>query len=247
MRRNSWVSYAIVGALAVLTAAMLIVLVVTRPTPSTAGFVEPRYSVSSQPEPAATATVEATGGKLRVLVLGDSLALGSTTTRPGIGWADLVKKSLSKKAAVQETVIARSTQNRGVTAEDALQHLPGGTFDLVIVEVGTNDAVHNTVEAFKKSYTALLGKIRAGSPHAAVLCLDAWGDKQKTLPFDVAEYNAVGDAHDVYVPITPLFNDESNRWASGQLPDGTKTDNFHPNDTGHAAIAKLVENAVTVR
>lgn len=202
-------------------------------TPPAVAGDRPTFDEAEQDEPPFPA-----GAPLTMLVLGDSLTLGATSSAPELAWVPLLTAEIQQTNPVTVTTVAQSMAARGVEVSDALTNLPSGTFDIVAVEVGTNDAIHSDLVTFTADYTTLLSRIREASPQAALACLSAWGNKDDNREFNAAIETACKAASGSFVNISNLHADESNRWAESVLPDGTATDNFHPNDKGHAAIAQ---------
>jgi lysophospholipase L1-like esterase len=77
---------------------------------------------------------------------------------------------------------------------------------LVVVQVGINDIGAGIgTRAFRTSYDSFLGKVAAGSPRAAIVCLSvvAWGEQWTSGP-PIAWNNGVAS----YDTIIPVYNNE---------------------------------------
>lgn len=188
------------------------------------------------------------GRPLRVLFVGDSLTVGKYALRRGSAFPALVTAALRARGRVTESVRART----GVTASYwAPRSLP--VADLVVIELGTNDfSVHLTPPAaFASDYARLVANVRSRSPHAQLLCLSLWrsshyGYEGETL----LTYNK-SVAHEcrggAFVWISALYDAKGARQPAGLPSFLGKTDGFHPNATGHRAIAKAIERTLGVR
>jgi acyl-CoA thioesterase I len=185
------------------------------------------------------------GRPLRVLFVGDSLTLGKYAVRPGSAFPALVTADLRARGRVTESLRART----GVTASYwASRPLPAA--DLVVIELGTNDfSVHLTPPAaFATDYARLVANVRAGSPHAQLLCLSLWrsshygygGETLLTYNKSVA-HECRGGA---FVWISALYDAKGARQPAGLPSFLGKTDGIHPNDTGHREIARAIERTL---
>ncbi len=172
-------------------------------------------------------------GVATVLVSGDSLAGAFFATTPEQGFVSLVSGAL---APVQITEAAQAHQT--LTTVAAITDVPSDV-DLAIVELGTNDVGEQTpLHDFDAQYGALLDRIRASSPEAAIVCLGTWtgwgGDYDRAI-----ESACVGHSGR-YVPLGSLFRDTANRGPEGRATFIGAGDDFHPNDLGHRAIADAI-------
>jgi acyl-CoA thioesterase-1 len=198
------------------------------------------------PAPGAHARVVWPAGRpLRVLFVGDSLTVGYYASRRNTAFPALVTAALRAHAPVREAVRARS----GVTASYwAVRPLPSA--DLVVLELGTNDyrkepTPHAT---FERDYRRLIANVRARSPHARLLCVSLWRTSHyryggaTLLSYNrIVARNCRGGA---FVWISELYDTEAARDPAGLPSFLGRTDGFHPNDTGHRAIAKAIEQTL---
>jgi lysophospholipase L1-like esterase len=187
------------------------------------------------------ATATATPTSTRLVVVGDSLAAGRIADSPDEAFPQLVAKALHAQPEV--VGIPGAT-----TAQLAAQPLPGQG-NVVVVEAGTNDFLYQTPRRrFADDYRALLAKVAAASPGAKLVCLTTW------IPKDVAGrppakipasfYNATirhACAAGALADISPLADAQPPTRGPAGRPTFLGTgDDFHPNSTGHAAIARLI-------
>ncbi|MEO5317577.1 SGNH/GDSL hydrolase family protein [Arthrobacter sp. CC3] len=179
---------------------------------------------------------------LRVLFAGDSLTAGYATTAPALAFRELVAAELGKTGAVAQTVAGKPGQTTAEAAPEVAA--AGADFNLVVVELGTNDVIKSNPATFTTDYKALLASIRAKSPTAPMVCLGGWNSAAKAKAFDAVIESECTAAGGKYRVLSGKFVVEANRWANGLLPNGTKADNFHPSDKGHAVIAQQVMSAI---
>lgn len=109
--------------------------------------------------------------------------------------------------------------------------------DAVVINLGTNDVGHGVSTAtFQTVYTQLLRTIRAKYPRAAVLALQTFTKRYAAqTQAAVRTVTTAGDRNTFFVP------------TDGWIPAGGLSDNVHPNDAGHRAIAARLAPIITER
>jgi lysophospholipase L1-like esterase len=179
----------------------------------------------------------------RLVVVGDSLAAGR--------FADTPEQAFPQLLATAEHAQLELVAVPGFTAAQlATQAVPRDA-QIVVVEAGTNDFLRQTPRRqFAADFRALLAKVTAASPGAKLACATMW------IPFDgkglppakvaPASYNAtIRRACTAVADITALFNAQpATRGPEGRITFLGPSDDFHPNSTGHAAIARAIEAAL---
>jgi lysophospholipase L1-like esterase len=188
------------------------------------------------------------GRPLRVLFIGDSLTVGKYAVRQSGAFPALVTAALRAGGRVTESVRART----GVTASYwAARPLPAA--DLVVLELGTNDfSAHLTPPAtFKRDYARLVANVRAGSPHAQLLCLSLWrsshyGYEGESLPTynKTVAHSCRGGA---FVWISALYDAKGARQPAGIPTFLGRSDSVHPNHVGHHGIARAIEQTLRLK
>lgn len=150
------------------------------------------------------------------------------------------------------------TGQTGLTAAAAYNTLynqvPMTPANLVIVELGTNDYLNNTLSTdFATDYGLLLELLGDRNPTALFLCCQIWAPNAPNAignypdPYNNKIATAAGNLWSTHglightVAITPLYQVAGNRGPAGVCTGtGGTSDTFHPNDTGHAAIASAI-------
>ncbi len=127
--------------------------------------------------------------------------------------------------------------------------------DLIVIELGTNDVAAQTdLTTFQNQYTSLLNQLVTNSPNALFMCLGVWDDRApdtnagQTLggsDYDMRIQSVCAQQRSVYVDITSLYKNMSYHGPQGVSTFSGTSDWFHPNDTGHAAIADLLLSSLT--
>lgn len=186
-------------------------------------------------------------GVIDYLLVGDSIANGGAATVPERSFRELVASQLAKRGPVETVLAGKAGQGVDLIAPQALA--AGGGFDVIVVEVGTNDVKSSEptaeeVVAFTKSYNSLVASLRDRSPSAALVCLGPWRAASVGAGFEAAVEAACVAQGGKYRPLSQHYTVKENRWREGVMPDGTPTDNFHPSDDGHADIASEVLGAL---
>jgi lysophospholipase L1-like esterase len=137
--------------------------------------------------------------------------------------------------------------SNGGTAQRALQNpdMPRDQ-NLYVVELSTNDAVRMSHSDFRRSYAELLDRIKTASPDAALLCIGPWRPRDVAARFDTIIKDLCEARGGVFRSISDISEDEKNKGPAGVPAFEGLSDDFHPNDRGHAAIASRMLDAVAV-
>lgn len=174
------------------------------------------------------------GQPYRVLFAGDSVTVGVGASSEKQGYREVILAELRKRGDIQPTVAATSGATTAEVAPAALA--AGDAFDLLIVELGTNDMERTDPAKFKADYTTLITGLRTKSPNAALVCAGLWQPTAAAKTFDEAVAQACDAAGGQYRPLGSIFVTATNRPGSG--------DTFHPNDAGHSKIASQMLTAL---
>ena len=184
-------------------------------------------------------------GPLKVLFAGDSLTAGYYATKQTDGFSQLVVADLLKKGPVERLGASRAGGNLSTVGN--LVDIPDG-FDLAIIELGTNDIQGKTDPAvFPGQYTALLKKVQAASPKAALICMGTWGSAgTDTDAYDAAIEKSCVAHGGKYIDLSLEFAKSGNRGPAGVNVWAGASDTFHPNNAGHARLAALVMDHLAI-
>lgn len=243
-RKKRLVSKLPIIGLAALSVATLAVVGMAF-TDSTDTDIAAVESFNSTPAPTVAPTATDTrlkvarpeGAPLRVLVAGDSLSQGRFATAANEAYVPRLREALSAGGEVVLDVIG----NSGKTSAEVTPDIPKAPYDLVILELGTNDAMKEDVaQKFHENYRALVTAVRDASPNAALMCAGSWQTDYRASAVDPQIYKQCTDQGGKFVRLNSLFNNSENRGpdkAQGVYGVG---DNFHPNSKGHEAIAALL-------
>lgn len=174
------------------------------------------------------------GRALRVLFAGDSVTAGVGASSDAQSYREHVLTDLRKYVQVEPIVAATAGATTAVVSPSAVA--AGAGFDLVIVELGTNDMEQTDPGKFKTDYATLIKQIREKSPKAGLVCAGLWQPTSTAKAFDASVTEACAAAGGQYRPLGGIFTTATNRASSG--------DTFHPNDAGHLKIASQLLTAL---
>jgi lysophospholipase L1-like esterase len=194
---------------------------------------------------------EPKGRAVRIAVLGDSLALGTGASNPRNGFVFRSYLAVRERRPGSEI---DSYAIGGSTVADVLRlqvpRLAHERADAVVICVGGNDVTHRVAPArFAATYAALLARVRALQPHAAIVCcgvpnvgfspLFTGTDHDEVARLARADDAAVrASAHRAGARFADLYAATSAKRAdiNAYLSD----DRFHPSDAGYAALAAVL-------
>jgi lysophospholipase L1-like esterase len=177
-----------------------------------------------------------------VLIIGDSFVQGVGAT-DSFGWAQRVAQAFPEVAFDIRGV-------GGDTVEKIYARWPDATYDLVILQVGTNDACHrqykNGPETEPDRYAKYLARIheRLRAPATPLILVGLlFVDETKTVPFSADKSYAQADIE--------AYDNQLRRFAKRHavelvslhdLPRHGRllSDGLHPSDRGHDYIAHKV-------
>lgn len=244
--RNWWTIAGVTAlAIAVVAAGYGVVVAATREdaTATTSEYIPP------PPPQIASKTVDVVrpaDRPLRVLLAGDSLTYGLYSSVPETSWASIFTRELEKGGAVEISRGEKSGADASTVGN--LTSVPAD-LDLAIVELGTNDVGKTPIDLFRTQYNDLLDKITSDGK-TPLVCAGAWGklggDAGGTDPYDNVISQACGERGGKFVDLSNDFSNSANRGPEGVPTWGGTSDEFHPNDTGHARIASRILERVAV-
>ncbi|MCW2528795.1 MAG: lysophospholipase [Pseudonocardiales bacterium] len=178
-------------------------------------------------------------GRVSAMFVGDSLTAGFFASTLAASFPSLVSATIGQVDQVQA-----SRANQTLSTVNGITNVPAG-LQLAVIELGTNDVgIPTDLTAFRASYDGLLGKVRASSPAAAILCLGVWTAWGPTYDDQISQSCAHNGGK--FVALSSLYAVDANHGPAGVTTFNGLSDTFHPNDTGHAAIANLIMSSIVV-
>ncbi|MEW2289388.1 SGNH/GDSL hydrolase family protein [Streptomyces sp. NPDC047841] len=182
---------------------------------------------------------DATAPHVRLYVLGDSLAGGSSQGGKGShGWPSLVAEQLGltlrldAKGGTGYTTGGRQEGGRPYTQriKQAIAAKP----DVVVVEGSRNDSSPTKTRA---AAVDTLRRLRAGLPHARILVIGPIYSFRRPIgshPIDEA-VSAAAEKFNL-----PHLSPVHRGWFTGSAHQYIGSDGVHPTDAGHAYLAKRI-------
>lgn len=176
---------------------------------------------------------------LRVLFAGDTITGGYFASTQTKGFSQLISASLASHGDVEEV---RGPNTGGkVDTLGGLESIPSG-LELAILQLGTIEVgERDDVAKFSDEYATMLRNLKARSPTAAIICLSAWQSSEINVgAYDRVIREQCRIVGGQFVDVRPVFADLRNRGPEGVKTWAGVSDEFHPNDAGHQAIADKV-------
>lgn len=173
-------------------------------------------------------------GVLSTYFIGDSLTDGWNATAQLKSFRPLVTAALQKggKVAVSDDFKAGAK----LAEVSRLAAVPKN-IDLVVLELGTNDVNKTEITNFRADLNALVARLTASDP--VLVCLGTW-QYGTTQGFDGQIQQACEAEGGRYVKIGDLREDPVMVAKEGTDAYPAMADGAHPNDLGHAEIARRV-------
>ncbi|WP_323793742.1 SGNH/GDSL hydrolase family protein [Nocardioides sp.] len=181
---------------------------------------------------------------LRVLLAGDSITLGYHASDVASSYAALLLDDWGTRRAVEVTR-AEEAGARGWRIARAVEALADPAWDVAVLEVGANDVGKTAVQEFADDYRDLVLAAERGEPEL-VVCLGPWNDGVRTPPYDLVVAQICDGDGRVHAPLSDLYDDAALHGPVGASTAFGPRDGFHPNDAGHAAIARRVAAAIVI-
>lgn len=183
--------------------------------------------------------------------VGDSITVGTTSSKNALtayGWlaGEQLGAAHTQIAEGGACLVSAADGCTGMADRFLRVHTAAGSplwdfsryqADAVVINLGTNDVGHGvSTTTFQAVYTQLLRDVRARYPRAAILALQTFTRRYAAqTQAAVQTVTAAGDRNTYYVP------------TDGWVPAGGLSDNVHPNDAGHQAIAARLAPIISAR
>lgn len=188
-------------------------------------------------------------GNLVYSAIGDSLTAGYYSSTENKRFVNVLSSLLENKMGF--SVKTFSNGNYGGTLSNglkAINQINSQRPDLVTVEFGTNDLNEQNnvpVNIFKNELNKMIDGITQNvNKTPKIVLVTTWNQGEKSQPFDDAIYSVGKKRHILVANVSALWHDSSNIGPAGKRTFQGKSDNFHPNDKGHAAIAQTIFDVV---
>ena len=173
-----------------------------------------------------------------VQFFGDSLNFGLYASLPDASFQEIVlaqSDALAPSASIVDGTEVGGTVDNVRSKSDLTR-----STDLNIVELGTNDVGRTNLTDFANSYTKLISSLRSASPGAGLICLGVWQTESRAVTYDDAIRRTCSQSDGRYIGLSDLFDSSGFRGPAGRQTFGGVSDDFHPNDVGHRAIANRI-------
>ena len=197
--------------------------------------------MAGTPAPHRTAT-----RPLHLLFVGASITSGWYASA-GHDYRSLVERDLARRGYSLQ-VQTRARPGARVASLTRFQAPTG--MELIVLQLATNDSGSRRPtdpSVFATEYSGLVQRLRAASPNATLVCLDAWANASTVnrLGVPVAVYDqaveaACTGAGGHFVDLSAAYQVAAYHGPAGDPTPHGPSDWFHPNDGGHARLASLV-------
>lgn len=180
-------------------------------------------------------------GKLRVVVVGDSTAVGTGAASLDVA----LPGHLGRALGARWRVVGRNGATAAEVLRDHIDDAAGGPADLAVLLVGWNDAMKlRSPRAFARDLGDLIDRLRAASPRGRVVVVAPPRFRNlEVLPSPLRD--ALGDAADGLARVAARVAAEHGALlAPGFDGVDVATDGFHPDASGYARLAAGVAEAV---
>lgn len=180
-------------------------------------------------------------GKLRLVVVGDSTAVGTGAD----SLAEALPGRLGKLLGARWRAVGRNGATAADVLRDHIDDAAGGPADVAVLLVGWNDAMKlRSPRAFGRDLAALLERLRAASPEGRVVVV---------APPTFASFAALpqplrmalgAHAANLARVAERVAGEHDAVFAPGFDGVSVAADRFHPDVAGYAALAKSVAAAL---
>lgn len=185
-------------------------------------------------------------GVSKVLYLGDSLTYGMFSSTEATSWRGLTNTYLATQSIAAGTYIGGANgQTSGY--QSILATLTAQAADLCFIELGTNDASAGVSAAtFETNMRAIAEAVKDGNADCIFVFMTTWNEGTPGAALDIVIRNVAADYGDHLVELGNIYPAPETAKPPGTAtwvedPYNYESDGWHPNDTGHKAIANAVE------
>jgi lysophospholipase L1-like esterase len=202
------------------------------------------------PVGAAPGTAATSGATpLDLLAVGDSITEGMFSVDPGNAYFPRLAAWLADGGmpASDRLAVPHGSVVDAVALADAIREKPAR---LVVIELGSNDAplprygAPTPADVFERDYRAIVDAARAADPGVRLVLVGLWGQAHLRPVYDGIIRRIAADSGGVFVELGALADDPDLRGPAGRPTPQGISDEYHPNDVGHGAIAQRLREAV---
>jgi lysophospholipase L1-like esterase len=174
-----------------------------------------------------------TTSTVKIMCVGDSITTGAGST-DGTGYRWWLTDLLAQRhTAPTYNLQAYSGQTLRFVAPLALAALPAAQPNIVLVHLGTNDAMQNDLADWQNRYVAFIDQILASSPTVRVACARIQYGRDTTVASREQQING-------YIDNVVAARTAGGRVVSADMtvvPQRWTVDGIHPLDTGYERMA----------
>jgi lysophospholipase L1-like esterase len=175
--------------------------------------------------------------------IGDSLTRGLFASTEAASFRALVTEAVPSTGAV---LISSNGRSDGVD----IVGVASTTGDIYVIGLGTNDAsgaptgVIASPEAVAGNLRAIVRAARTANPACRIVFLTVWQFPRRRAAYDakIAALSAAVGRH--VVDLGSVKDDPASAGPAGLMTAYGRSDAWHPNDAGHAAIALRVTGLI---
>jgi len=170
----------------------------------------------------------------RIMCVGDSITVGAGSTDSNGYRTWLTDLLAQRNTAPTYTVQAYSGQTLRFVAPLAIAALPAALPDIVLIDLGTNDAAQNDMSDWQTRYASLVDQILASSPTVRVACARIQLGRDTTVASREQTING-------YIDAVVAGHQSGGRVAAADMTVISQRwteDGIHPMDAGYMRMAQ---------
>jgi lysophospholipase L1-like esterase len=229
--KRRWIDILVAAGAIVVVSVILSAVALSRSDESSgAAYIEQTYDAAPTYVPLTVSRQP--NGVARILMTGDSLSGGFYASTPDKAFTEIVATTLGN---VEETDV--SLLQGELIVVGRVNTVPEN-LNLAVIELGTNDVGRTDIALFATQYQTLIDRITTTSPDVALVCAGVWrtdGNSYDRVIESICE--AAGGR---FLQMGGLFRQSGARGPAGVEGYRGLSDEFHPNDLGHALIAESI-------
>jgi len=186
---------------------------------------------------------------LDCLAIGDSLTSGLFASTQDLGYFPRVTSWLALNGLACSEQMALSG---GTIADAAAQadRIADTSANLASVELGNNDASEKTgatltpIEEFERDYRSVLAAVMSANPSTKLVLVGIWKQTSTRGAYDAVIRRLAHEVGGRFVALGVLSSDKALSGPRNVLTFAGVSDDYHPNNLGHAAIAQRIKEVI---